>query len=722
MTGKNTSTVELLDDRLKGFLANRLKWKKLNPIQEEAIPIIKEKNDTLVISPTASGKTEAVLIPIFDDIIRNNLEPVSVIYISPLKALINDMNDRIEKWCDYFNLEVTKWHGDVPRTKKSAFIKNPTDILLITPESLEVIFMNKTTEEKENIFKNLKYVIVDEIHYFVESDRGTQLNSLLNRMTKYLEGSITMVGLSATVGNPKTVSKWLRPNNPAHIVEDPSKRPFQYKVICGSEPEISEELRKYVNRKILIFVHSRKDAEKYYNLLKRVLKIRNIYIHHSSVDRDIREENEEKFKYLNAGFMISTSTLELGIDVGNIDIVVQIKPPNNVSSFLQRIGRSGRKSKNQRSIIFYQTDEEIFISLAEISLIKEDHIEDIKIPEKPKDIYFHQILSSIFENGKIKQSKLFNNLKDSYVFSKITKEDYKSILENMEEREFIQNRDGFLSLGYNFEKKFGKRNFMGFYSVFCPNLEYKVKEGGKNIGTLDAFYVVNYLNPGKQFILGGTPWKILDIDYKRFNIKVQKDRSKKGDVPGWISEGGVIDSLISRRIYEILLGNYDENLTKSFDKSSQNIIKEYIEHAKNVGFKKGIIPVEFDSKENRYYIYTFGGMRVNALLSTIFSLEYDIYSPKDTAYYTSFKFKGQGSFDNIVKVINNVEKILNAPDINSLIDEKTQKFVKNKFINFLPYEDNVKLKMELLYNTEDLLTVIKNNSIKLIGSTKFKHW
>ena len=110
---------------LKGFLANRLKWKNLNPIQEQAIPVINSKKDTLVISPTASGKTEAVLIPIFDDIIRNNLEPLSVIYVSPLKALINDMNDRIEKWCDYFNLEVTKWHGDVPGTKKSAFIKNP---------------------------------------------------------------------------------------------------------------------------------------------------------------------------------------------------------------------------------------------------------------------------------------------------------------------------------------------------------------------------------------------------------------------------------------------------------------------------------------------------------------------------------------------------------------------------------------------------------------------
>jgi ATP-dependent Lhr-like helicase len=722
MTGNNSSASDLLDKKLKIFLADKLGWKSLNPIQEKAIPIIKEKKDTLVISPTASGKTEAVLIPIFDDILTNHLEAVSVIYVSPLKALINDMNDRIEIWSDYFNLEVTKWHGDVPGNKKKAFLNKPTDILLITPESLEVIFMNRTFDEKAKIFKNLKYVIIDEIHYFVESDRGTQLNSLLNRITKYVDESITLVGLSATVGNPETVSKWIKPTNPAVIVEDLSNRSFQYKVICGSEIEISKVLSKYINKKILIFVHSRKDAEKYYNILKRTLKIRNIYIHHSSIDRDRREESEEKFKYLRDGFMISTSTLELGIDVGNIDIVVQIRPPHNVSSFLQRIGRSGRRSKNQRSIIFYNSDEEIFISLAEISLIREGNIEDIKIPEKPKDIYFHQILSSIFENGKIKQSKLFNNLKDSYVFSKMTKEDYINILENMEEREFIYNNDGFLSLGYNFEKKFGKRNFMGFYSVFCPNLEYKVKEGGKNIGTLDSFFVVNYLNLGNQFILGGSPWKVLDIDYKRFNVKVQKDAAKKGDVPDWISEGGVIDSLISRRIYEILLGNYEEILLKTFDKLSQNKIKEYVKHAQNVGFKKGLIPVEIDSKENRYYIYTFAGMRANALLTTIFSLEYDLYSPRDTAYYSSFKIKGQTNFENIVKVINKVSEKLESSDINKLIDEKTQKFVKNKFINFLPYEDNVKLKMELLYDVDGLMEIINNNSVTLIGPSKFKHW
>ena len=723
MTGNNSTANELLDSRMKAFLSNRLKWKRLNSIQNQAIPIIKEKNDTLVISPTASGKTEAVFIPIFDDILINHLEPVSVIYISPLKALINDMNGRIELWCDYFNLEVTKWHGDVPGNKKKSFIKNPTDILLITPESLEVILMNKSFHEKENIFKNLKYVIVDEIHYFAESDRGTQLNSLLNRLKIYVNESITMIGLSATVGNPKTVSEWLNSDIPAKIVEDISNRPFQYKVFGGSESLICEILSKYVGKKILIFVHSRKDAEKYYNIFRRVFKLKNIYVHHSSIDKDRREESEIKFKNLNDGFMISTSTLELGIDIGNIDIVVQIRPPHNVSSFLQRIGRSGRRFKNQRSIIFYNKDEEIFITFAEICLIKEGHIEDIKLPEKPKDIYFHQILSTIFENGKIKQEKLFNSLKNSYVFSKITKDDFKSIIRNMEEREFVTNMDGYLSLGYNFEKKFGKRNFMDFYSVFCPNFEYSVKEGVRNIGSLDSFFVINFIKNGSRFILGGLPWLVNDIDYNRFNVKVQKDNVKTGDIPDWSSEGGVIDHLISRRIYNILLGNYDEGFLKTFDEYSKDKIKEYVDHAQKIGFREGFIPVEIDSGNSRVYIYTFAGIRANALLSSIFSLYYDIYSVIDTAYYSSFKFRENVSFDKISKIMSNIQQILDKSGINNLIHEKTEKFVKNKFINYLPYEDNVKLKLELLYSPEDLLSITNENEVVLINSeSNFRNW
>lgn len=723
MTGNDTSSVELLNNRLKLFLANKLNWTQLNPIQDLSIPQIKEHNDTLVIAPTASGKTEAVLIPIFDDIITNNLKPLSVIYVSPLKALINDMNERIESWCDYFNLEVTKWHGDVIPSKKHAFLKNPSDFLLITPESLEVIFMNKSFEEKTRIFQNVKYIIVDEIHYFVESDRGTQLNSLLNRIRHFSQHQFTTVGLSATVGNPELVSKWLNPKKPAKIVDDPSKRPFQYKVLSGSELNVCKVLSKYKNKKILIFVPSRRAAEKYYNILKRTLKLKNIYVHHSSIDKDRREESEEKFKQYKDGFMISTSTLELGIDVGNIDIVVQINPPRNVSSFLQRIGRSGRRSKNQRSIIFYDserfTNADILISLAEISLIEEGHIEDIKIPEKPKDIYFHQILSTIFEYGRLKQGKLFRSLQDSFVFSKMDKNDFKGIIETMEEKGFVDYKDGYLSLGYNFEKKYGKRNFLDFYSVFCPNYEFKVKEGVKNIGAVDASFAILFLRKGESFILGGMPWKVKEIDHKRFTVKVKKDEQKKGDVPRWNSEVGVLDYLITRRMYKILLGQYNNKILKYFDEYPQKMVPELVESARDAGFKDGIIPVAFDSKEHKVYIYTFAGMKANALLSTIFSLDYDIYKIKDSAYYSSFKYNGHLDFNNIIETIASMEDIFSDPEIYNLIHEKTGKFIKNKFIYQLPYEDQAKLKMEILFDKEGLLKVLNENSLSLIDSAPF---
>lgn len=726
MTGNNSSSEELLNNRLRGFLGNRLKWDSLNPIQDDTIPLIKERKDTLVIAPTASGKTEAVLIPVFDDIITNNIEPLSVIYVSPLKALINDMNERIDNWCQYFNLDVTKWHGDVSPSKKQKFLKKPTDFLLITPESLEVIFMNKSFEDKKRIFRNVKYIIVDEIHYFAEYDRGIQLNSILNRIRNFSDHPFTTIGLSATVGNPELVSRWLNPEKPAEIIGDHSKRPFQYKVLLGSELNICEVLSKYKNNKILIFVYSRQDAEKYYNILKRVLKLKNIYIHHSSIDKDRREENEEKFKHFNNGFMISTSTLELGIDIGNIDIVVQIAPPKNVSSFLQRIGRSGRGRKSKtppRSIIFYDNGRhlysDILISLAELSLINEGHIEDIKIPEKPKDIYFHQILSVIFEYGRIRRGKLFKILKDSFVFSKINKEDYKSIIDSMEEKGFVDYHNGYLSLGYNFEKKFGKRNFMDFYSVFCPNSEFKVKQGTKNIGSLDSSFVIFCLKEGESFILGGIPWEVKEIDHKKFTVKVQKNPKNVADVPNWSSGGIPLDYLITRRIYEILLGNFDFKILKYFDNFAQDKVSDLLEKSQDSGFSKGIIPVEFDSKEKKVYIYTFAGLKANFLLSTIFSLYYDIYKILDTDYYTSFKFKGNLNFDEIFETVNSIEEIFKDPEIYNLINEKTDLFVKNKFINHLPYEDQAQLKMEILYDQDGLFKVLNENKLKLIDSAHF---
>jgi ATP-dependent Lhr-like helicase len=719
--GKLSDIFQDLDYRLKNFITNRLKWYNFMPIQEKVIPKIKEGKDVLVIAPTASGKTEAVFIPIFDDILKNSLEPLTVLYISPLKALINDMYERLEKWCEILNATVTKWHGDVAPSEKQKFVKEPTNILMITPESLEVILINRNTESKKKIFQNLEYVVVDEIHYFAASDRGIQLNSLLNRLKRYIPHDIQKIGLSATVGNPKFVLKWLTEDKNAEIVTDDTQRLPQYKVICEQDYAILKTLKKYRDKKILFFLHSRRDAEEYHNLLKRHLKPENILIHHSSIDKEIREESEESFKLVKNGIMVSTSTLELGIDVGDISIVAQKNPPVQVTSFFQRVGRSGRRGNPMRTIIFCDSDINIFITLAEICLLEEGKLEEIKIPEKPKDIYFHQILSAVFEYGKITKKDLFFLLNNSHVFSSIEKEEYKQLIKDMIEKEFLEEYGGYLSLGYNFEKEFGKRKFIDFYTVFPPNYEFTVKEGLKHIGTLDAFFVINYLTEWSEFVLGGQTWKVIEIEYDRFTVKVEKTK-KGGEPPQWYSEGGVMDYLVTRKIYHILLNDFNSENLRYFDDKSKGIVKEFQEEASKSGFEHGKIPVEFDEKEKRVFMYTFGGLRVNALISSIFKVYYDVYSIQDSSYHTSFKFHDDFGLANIANIADDIEEILKDEDLEAYIFEKTKKFVKSKFIKYLPEKDQIELKTEILFNKEGLIDLFQKNSLKIISAASFKEW
>ncbi|MDR2624050.1 MAG: DEAD/DEAH box helicase [Methanobrevibacter sp.] len=734
---------------MREFLSTRQKWKKLNPIQKDAIPLILDKKDTLIIAPTASGKTEAVLIPIFDEILKERLKPTSVLYVAPLKALINDMHNRIESWGKYFGLTVTKWHGDVSKSQKDIFIKNPTDFLAITPESLEVIMMNRSLDAKKNIFKNLKYVIVDEIHIFASSDRGTQLNSILNRIRAYTNNNITKIGLSATVGNPVEVGKWLNYIDPPAIVKNNDIRNFYYKVFhennfmedCknrGNENEnkrqeevLSQHLKKYIGRKILIFSLSRAGVEYIYNNLKKNIKKENIYLHHSSINTNLREEGEYKFKNDKHGFMVSTSTLELGIDIGDIGIVFQVFSPKNVSSFLQRIGRSGRKSKNQRSIIT-TSDEDLLFTLAQISLINEDRIEKIAIPTNAKDIYFHQILSSVFEVKKIRLKDLFYYLKDAYVFSKISKEDFERIIKYMDENGFLDIYNGFASLGYEFERRYGKANFKEFFSVFCPSYDFTVLEGKEEIGTLDPSLATG-LKVGDKFVLAGQSWIVDTISHEKFRIWAKK--TGEGNIPHWNSDGMAIDNLISRKCYDILCEDFNTAFLQSednksrFDDESKEMIYKLIQIAKEKGFEKGIVPIEIDRDMNKVFVYTFAGNKANILLSTIFQLFYELYDVNDTAFYSSFKIKKNSleniTFSDIVNVLYTIEEKFNQENEEEtldLINRTVGKFYKNKFINFLPERDQAILKMNIIFDKDSLLEVIKNNSPVEVFNVDFDKW
>ncbi|WP_303295577.1 DEAD/DEAH box helicase [Methanobrevibacter woesei] len=706
--------IELLSDRVTSFLGNKLGWSKLNPIQEKAIPLILKNRDTLILAPTASGKTEAVLIPIFNEILTKGLKPVSVLYISPLKALINDIHSRIESWGNYFTLTATKWHGDVSKYDKDKFIKKPTDFLSTTPESLEVILMNRKEGEKNRIFNNIKYIVIDEIHYFADSDRGIQLNSLLNRLKEYLPNDVVTVGLSATVGNPEQIASWINPKKPATVVIDDNRRKFQYKILDIDENQVTKILSKYMEKKVLIFVNSRATAELVYSNLKKRLNAENVFIHHGSINKDTREENEQRFKEVSYGFMVATNTLELGIDIGNIDLVFHVKPPATVSGFLQRMGRSGRRKGIQRSIIAAK-DVNIFKALAEIILSHESKVEDIHISKRSMDIFFHQILSSLFAKGRRSVNELYKELTQCYAFSEIKFDEYKRLLKHMEELKLVDYYEPYLSLGYNFEKEFGRRNFMEFFAVFMPSYEYQVKHGRQEIGGLDVSFAI-FLDPNDTFTLAGKLWRVKSIDHELYHIQAELESNVKLAIPKWFSGGAPVNYLISRKMHEIILGNFDEKFLKPLDKHAREFIEIGCSLARQSGFSEGIIPIEKTNK-GEYFIYTFAGDKANKLLATIFEIYYELDNVVSNPFYCSFKVNnGDLTNEDMEDIIYDVKNILKKPETIHRLDDLTAEFKKNKFIKYLPSEDRAELKNRILFDENALIDVIENNSLHFIPS------
>ena len=704
-----------LNKSLLHFLSNRLGWNDLNPIQRKAIPTVLKGENTLIIAPTASGKTEAALIPIFSEILDKNLEPTSVLYVSPLKALINDMHYRIEKWGNHFGLTATKWHGDVSKYQKDKFTKNPTDFLSTTPESLEVILMNRTSGEKERVFQNIKYVLIDEIHYFADSDRGIQLNSILNRISKYAPDA-SIIGLSATVGNPKLISEWVDINNSAEIVKDTGGRKLQYKVFDMPEFALSNVLKDLKDKKVLIFANSRRTAELSYYNLKKNIDMKNIFIHHGSINKETREENEDKFKAVKNGFMVATTTLELGIDIGDIDIVVQLSAPSQVSSFSQRIGRSGRRSKVQRTILLSQGFN-LLMSLAELILHHENKVEKVKISDKSIDILFHQILSLVFEKGNPNYKDVYDELKGCYAFSGISFENYVTLLKEMRNNGLIDIRNNLITLGYEFEKEFGQANYKNFYAVFSPSFEYTILQGNKEVGTLDIAYAID-LRAGDQFNLAGKLWKVNSVDHERYVVHVSKEQLTKAKIPNWNSGGAAVSPLIANKIYEILQGKFDEKYLNPFDQLACETINVAIAKAQLDGFGEGILPVELN--KNNVVIYTFAGDKANKLLLKIFEMYYDIYYPFTTAIYTSFVVKGGISEADIESVIYDLENILSQSATEAMLDNLTSNFKKNKFIEFLPPEVRGSLKMNLLFDSEALIDATCDKSINFIKESSFR--
>ena len=520
-----SSVFSVLHESLQTVLSQQIGWTDLREVQELAYWAVTEGDDVLVIAPTAGGKSEASLIPVMDDILKNGRKGISCLYLSPLKALINDQEDRFRAFCVPTGLSVMKWHGDVPKGDRGWKDDEAPHFLMITPESLEVLLQEKNLSKE---LCNLRYVIVDELHAFVESERGVHMKILLDRLDCITGSPLQRIGLSATVGNPNEILSWLSDNRRKNrlVVVPPTAKAKQFRfVVEDEEAKRIDALVQIVSRKkALVFVNSRNEAEKIVQAASG--RILNLRIHHSSLSPGIRKAAEEAFSSEVGACIVCTSTLELGIDIGDLDVVVQVGPPGSVSSFLQRMGRSGRREKSAFFAWILSNPCEFLCSCALIECAINKEVEHLLPPKKPYNVLVQQIFLFLFRSSRASRKTISREVLSHKVFAGISPGAVDRILDHLVTGGYLTPDGEMLMLGTEAERVFGRSNWKDIYSVIVRSGEFRaVTPDGDVVGTLDARFV-NSRN-AKSFTLGGQSWSLVKCDEGHNIVVVVPHESNK---------------------------------------------------------------------------------------------------------------------------------------------------------------------------------------------------
>lgn len=703
------SNFELLHQNIQKGIIKKLGWKSLTSVQEKTIPEIIDGKNLIVLAPTAGGKTEAAFLPILSEVARKELSPVSVLYVSPIKALLNNQEERLKELSSFIFGDVFKWHGDVEKGDKTKFLKNKAQILMITPESLEVILMSKSSDKTE-LFSDLHYIVIDEIHSFAESERGVHLMALLERIQQYSNYDIQRIGLSATVGNPEELLNWLqgsstREKSVVYPGGEKKDKKIEIKFCNDEEMRVEEIIKRIFSRKALVFSNNRKDAE----ILKLKLEKENVesYIHHSSINKFFREKTEESFKIGSSNTIIATNTLELGIDIGALDIVLHLEMPSSVSSFLQKLGRTGRRQGKVSHFVFLPSSEEnLVLSIAIVNLAIKKWVEDVYISNKAYDILFHQIItSSLAENGA-DIDEIFKILGKVYSFSGISYEKYIGLIDFMVKKQILYQDKARVFLGDIGQQIFGKMNYMDLYSTFETPPEFTVNNKGKSIGTIEAWFV-KALGEKFNFILGGRCWETVKIDEKKFIVYVEP--SQVAEPPKWISGGKMLSFTLSQEYFEILTSSQDIQFLNVQEK---DVLESYRKEQQALGLEKNSILVE--EKNTEWNFYTYFGDKLNYTLGNTICLLDDRLELKGVSW-KGFNIKKNKSEVTLEEIRGFVEKMLStegffSEDIKDQLKEKLPDISFSKYQKYLPLDLKREMLFDYLYDFD--IEKVRNFEIK----------
>lgn len=604
-----------LSPRLRAGIADQLRWSGLRPVQEASIPSVLAGENAIILAPTAGGKTEAAFFPALDLLHRQPRPGVRLLYLSPLVALLNNQEDRVSRLAGLLGMTAFKWHGGVGASARKAFLADPAEVLLTTPESLEAMFIHG--QPVGELFGHLRLVIVDEVHAFAASDRGAQLISLIERLTACSDEDVQRLGLSATVANPGDLGRWLRGSSarPGRVVRPPGATPSRTaEVVSPDHPDaLADLIGRVRHRRTLAFTESRADAEEIADHLRRRAGLDFSGSYHSAISRDARQTAEDALAGGGSACVACTSAMELGVDIGDLDGVLQWGTPGSVSSLLQRWGRTGRRAgRAQHTVMYPKTERELLTTAALLSLAQEGWVEAVRPDTRAYHILLQQLLSEVLRRAHTPDS-LLRAVQTSPAFSQIPEEERRDVLRHLVAHDLLAHLGGQLALGDRGERLFGRRQLGDLIATFEIPDSFTLVDTRDHaeVGQIELAFVEELredLAAGLPVVvlLGGQAWQVTAIQDRAGTVLVRPDQS--GRPPKWA--GGLprqMERALAWRHRELLSGH---PLPDGLDQASAELLRDMA--ARTAALFGSRLPVTGQGLTLVWH--TYAGTRINTTL------------------------------------------------------------------------------------------------------------
>ncbi|MGE3841407.1 MAG: DEAD/DEAH box helicase [Vicinamibacterales bacterium] len=604
---------ERLHPLVQHHIANSLGWRSLRPFQEAAIEPLARGAHALLIAPTAGGKTEAAMFPVFSRMLEEDWRGLGVLYVCPLRALLNNLLPRLEHYGGLFGRRVDIWHGDTPATARRRIVADPPDVLLTTPESLEVMLVTRP-EHHHRLFGQVRVVVVDEIHAFAGDDRGWHLLAVTARLARLSARPVQRIGLSATVGNPDALLDWLVGDAVGErcVLKPPETGPTDADLIIDAVGTLANAAtviaRLHQGAKRLVFCDSRSRVEDLAAQLRQLGV--DTFVSHSSLSLDERRRAEEAFASGQNCVIVATSTLELGIDVGDLDHVIQIDAPVAVASFLQRLGRTGRRAGNRRNYLFLTTTpESLMQASALVRLWGLGHVEHVTPPPGPFHILAQQMMALALQHGGMARSDWKGEVGGVPGFQAMAEEDVEALLAHMFGTGILRDDNGLVWLGRAGEEEYGRRHFMEIFSAFITEPLIAVRHGDRHIGTVHPTTFGRWPEAEVVIVLGGRSWRVTHVEWDSREAFVTP--SKEQGRSRWAGTGQPIRYELCQAMRDVLIGcDLPAMLSRRAVQALEDLRKDFAWlEADSTAIVRTSAGVHW---------WTFGGLYANTALATWF--------------------------------------------------------------------------------------------------------